>query len=209
MSALRADARTYCQLRFPSTPLALALPLVWTTSPGLWRLAVHRFCHNLDIRRREHGRTPLNFVLMLLAFALHRLIIVLTKVDTAPETIFEPGVYVSDRGNIVLGAVRVGAGARIHHRVTIGMRPPGSTCPTIGANVWIGPDCIVTGEISIGAGCTLLPGTVVSRDVPPGCLMQGNPARVVQRNYDNAALRATLRWRVEAKDIVTGQVLAS
>ena len=42
-AALRADSRMYCRLRFPRLPLALALPLVWLTSPGLLRLAVHRF----------------------------------------------------------------------------------------------------------------------------------------------------------------------
>ena len=79
----------------------------------------------------------------------------------------------------------------------------------IGENVWIGPDCIVTGEIKIGAGCTLLPGTVVSRDVPPGCLLTGNPARVLQRNFDNTALRSSLRWEIDAKDIVVERAMAS
>jgi serine acetyltransferase len=208
-AALRADSRMYCRLRFPRLPLALALPLVWLTSPGLLRLAVHRFCRWGALRRQAQGRTPLNFALLLLAFALHRIIIVLTKVDTSNETDIDGGVYISDRGNIVFGSRHTGSGTIVHHRVTIGMRPPGSECPEIGENVWIGPDCIVTGRISIGAGCTLLPGTVVSRDVPPGCLLEGNPARLVQRNFDNTALRSSLRWKVEAKDIVTERAMAS
>lgn len=209
MSALRADARAYCRLRFPGRRLELALPIVWMTSPGLWRLAVHRFCRWGALRRQAEGRTPLNFMLLLLAFPLQRLLIVLTKIDTSDETDIDGGVYLSDRGHIVFGSRHTGAGTMVHHEVTIGMRPPGSTCPEIGENVWIGPGCIVTGDIKIGAGCTLLPGTVVSRDLPPGCLVSGNPARIVQRNFDNSALRSTLRWDVDAKDITREQALAS
>ena len=208
-AALRADSRAYCRLRFPGRPVALVLPIVWLTSPGLWRLAVHRFCRWGALRRQAQGRTPLNFVLLLMAFALHRIIIVLTKVDTSNETDIDGGVYISDRGNIVFGSRHTGSGTIVHHLVTIGMRPPGSECPEIGENVWIGPGCIVTGDIKIGAGCTLLPGTVVSRDVPPGCLLQGNPARIVQRNFDNTALRASLRWEIDAKDIAAERAMAS
>lgn len=197
----------YCRLRFPRRPLALALPLVWLSSPGLWRLAVHRFCRWGALRRQTQGRTPLNYVLLLAAFALHRLIIVLTKVDTSNETDIEGGVYISDRGNIVFGSRHTGTGTLVHHEVTIGMRPPGSECPEIGENVWIGPGCIVTGEISIGAGCTLLPGAVVSRDVPPRCVLAGNPARVMRRDFDNAALRSTLRFDIGPDDIAPNDIV--
>ena len=76
-----------------------------------------------------------------------RLVIVATKVDTSNETDIDGGVYISDRGNIVFGSRHTGSGTIVHHEVTIGMRPPGSECPEIGENVWIGPGCIVTGEI--------------------------------------------------------------
>ncbi len=209
MSALRADARMYCRLRFAGRPVALVMPIVWLSSPGLWRLAVHRFCRWVALRRQAKGRTLVNFALLLLAFVLHRLIIIVTKVDTSNETDIDGGVYISDRGNIVFGSRHTGSGTIVHHRVTIGMRPPSSECPEIGENVWIGPECIVTGQISIGAGCTLLPGTVVSRNVPPGCLLQGNPARILRRDYDNTALRSTLRWDIDAKDIMSEQAMAS
>jgi hypothetical protein len=58
-AALRADSRAYCRLRFPGRPVALVLPIVWLTSPGLWRLAVHRFCRWGALRRQAQGRTPL------------------------------------------------------------------------------------------------------------------------------------------------------
>jgi serine O-acetyltransferase len=209
MSALRADARAYCRLRFPGRPVALALPIVWLTSPGLWRLAMHRFSRWAALRRQAQGRTPLNFVLLVLMFPLARLAIMVTKVDTSDASDVDGGVYLSDRGHIVFGTRHTGTGTIVHHEVTIGMRPPGSECPEIGENVWIGPGCIVTGEISIGAGCTLLPGSVVSRDVPPGCLVQGNPARIVQRNFDNTALRSTLRWDIDAKDVTGERAMAS
>jgi acetyltransferase-like isoleucine patch superfamily enzyme len=61
--------------------------------------------------------------------------------------------------------------------------------PEIGPNVWIGPDCIVYGAVTIGEGATLLPGTTLTKSIPAGVVMQGNPARLVLRNFDNTVLR--------------------
>ena len=33
-----------------------------------------------------------------------------------------------------------------------------------------------------GDGCIVSPGAVVMRDVPPGCVVVGNPARVVEKD---------------------------
>jgi acetyltransferase-like isoleucine patch superfamily enzyme len=62
--------------------------------------------------------------------------------------------------------------------------------PEIGRNVWIGSDCVVCGAITIGDGATLLPGTVLTKSIPAGVVMRGNPARLVLRNFDNSELRA-------------------
>lgn len=64
--------------------------------------------------------------------------------------------------------VSVGPGAVIAGHVTIGM---GSVVAT-GATV--------LPEITIGANAVVGGGAVVTRDVPPGCLVLGNPARVAR-----------------------------
>jgi Acetyltransferase (isoleucine patch superfamily) len=48
---------------------------------------------------------------------------------------------------------------------------------TIGADVWIGGGAIVLPGVTIGDGAIIGAGSVVTRDVPPGARVVGNPAR--------------------------------
>jgi maltose O-acetyltransferase len=48
-------------------------------------------------------------------------------------------------------------------------------------NVWIGSGAIVLPGVFIGRDSVVAAGSVVTRDVPPGCLVAGVPARLVRR----------------------------
>lgn len=50
----------------------------------------------------------------------------------------------------------------------------------IGDGVWIGGAAIVLPGVTIGDGCVIGAGAVVTRDLPPGSLAAGNPARVIR-----------------------------
>jgi maltose O-acetyltransferase len=52
---------------------------------------------------------------------------------------------------------------------------------TIGRNVWLGGGVIVCPGVTIGDDTVVGAGSVVVRDLPPGVLAVGNPARVVRR----------------------------
>lgn len=47
-------------------------------------------------------------------------------------------------------------------------------------DVWIGPNAAILKGVHIGAGAMIEPGSVVTRDVPAGARVLGNPARVVE-----------------------------
>ena len=49
---------------------------------------------------------------------------------------------------------------------------------SIGANVWIGGGAIILPGVRIGDDALVGAGAVVTRDVPPGATVVGNPARV-------------------------------
>ena len=51
---------------------------------------------------------------------------------------------------------------------------------TIGRDVWIGARAIVLDGVRVGDGAVIGAGAVVTRDVPPGCVVAGNPARVIR-----------------------------
>jgi acetyltransferase-like isoleucine patch superfamily enzyme len=47
--------------------------------------------------------------------------------------------------------------------------------------VWIGFDCCVLPGVHIGEGAVVAAKSVVTEDVPPHCLVAGNPAQVIRR----------------------------
>jgi maltose O-acetyltransferase len=55
---------------------------------------------------------------------------------------------------------------------------------TIGRDVWIGGGAILLAGITIGDGAIVGAGSVVTRDVPPGLTVVGNPARLIKRIAD-------------------------
>jgi serine O-acetyltransferase len=127
--------------------------------------------------------------------------VVFAKSDVLSSIVIEPGVYLGDRGHLIIGAQRIGAGTMIHHCVTIGMNLADKGKPTLGANVWIGPGSVIYGNITVGDGATVLPGTVLTKSIPAGAVVQGNPARVVRTAFDNARLRASAEWRIDAASL--------
>lgn len=51
----------------------------------------------------------------------------------------------------------------------------------LGANVWLGVDVTVVGNVSIGYGSIVGASSLVNKDIPPFSIATGNPAKVVKR----------------------------
>lgn len=52
---------------------------------------------------------------------------------------------------------------------------------TIGDSVWFGGDVTVCPGVTIGDGCVIGAGSVVTRDIPPHTVAVGTPARVIKK----------------------------
>jgi acetyltransferase-like isoleucine patch superfamily enzyme len=53
---------------------------------------------------------------------------------------------------------------------------------TIGKHVWIGIRVIILKGVTIGDGCVIAAGSVVTKDIPPHSLAAGVPAKVIRQN---------------------------
>ena len=60
---------------------------------------------------------------------------------------------------------------------------------TIGRHVWIGSNVSLLKGVSVGDGCVVASGSVLTRSYPAGCLIGGNPARI---------LRESIHWGKDA-----------
>lgn len=194
VEALREDARFTHRLRFPGRqPTWLTMARVLLGSRGLLLVAEHRL---EQAARRWSPRGPAGRAARNAAraatFVLGYLVSVVTKSDLRPDSDLEGGVCIAGGGHVFLGPRTIGRGTVIHAGVTIGWGVRHGGLPTIGPRVWIGPDCVIAGNITVGEGTTILPHTVLTKSIPAGALVQGNPARVIRRDFDNAALRASL-----------------
>lgn len=85
-------------------------------------------------------------------------------------------------GLVVHSSARIGERCVLRHGVTIGEKETAGAAgaPVIGDDVDIGASAIILGPISVGSGSVVGAGSVVVRDVPPGSVVVGNPARVIR-----------------------------
>lgn len=92
-----------------------------------------------------------------------------------------PGLFMWHGYGTVCHAVSIGADCEIGQLVTIGYSDRGGP-PTLGDRVRIGPCATVLGAITIGDGAIVGANSVVLRDVPPGLVVGGVPARPLRRS---------------------------
>lgn len=94
------------------------------------------------------------------------------------------GLTLPHQYNITIGVgAIVGEQCTIFHNVTIGQNH--GKYPIIGDHVTIYTGAVVIGEIMVNSGAIIGAGAVVTKDVPAGCTVVGNPARIIRRNVES------------------------
>ncbi len=65
----------------------------------------------------------------------------------------------------------------------------------IGNDVWIGHGAIVLSGITIGDGCIIGAGSVVTRDVEPYSVVAGNPAKLLRKRFSDGIISELLELK--------------
>src|SRR5204862_6089122 len=117
-----------------------------------------------------------------LAFYLQSRMSEMFQVDAHPATKIGRGVFIDHGTGIVLGETAViGDDVSMLHGVTLGGTGAerGDRHPKIGKGVLLGAGAKVLGNIKVGDYAKVASGSVVLKEVPPGCTAAGVPARLI------------------------------
>ena len=106
------------------------------------------------------------------------------------------GFYIGHGGPIVVSRyTKFGNNVNISQFTTIGTN--NDVGATIGSNVYIGPSVCIIGGVTIGDNVTIGAGSVVTRDIPDGATVAGNPARIL--NYNQHPEFIQNAWEVKGE----------
>lgn len=75
---------------------------------------------------------------------------------------------------------------------------------TIGNDVWIGANVVVTTGVNIGDGAIIAAGAVVTKDVPPYAIVGGVPAKIIKYRFDEPTIKELLElqwWDLEPEQL--------
>ena len=104
-----------------------------------------------------------------------------------PETQIGEGLYLGHWGLLAINPkVIIGKNCNIAQGVSIAQSNRGKFIgtPIIGDEVWIGPNAVIVGGITIGNNVLIAPNVYLAEDVPDNSLVIGNPCRIF--NIHNA-----------------------
>ncbi len=172
---IRSDYRRYLAIGGPS---ARGWGVVLLCQ-GLWATSVYRVSHAVS-----HGRLPgpIRRPLMAVLALVRKLCEVLTGISLPPECVIDEGLYIGHFGPVIVGPhVRIGANCNLSQCVTLGKvhQGPRAGEPVLGDRVYVGPNSVLIGGITLGNDAAVGAGAVVIDSVPDGGVADGNPARAV------------------------------
>ena len=98
---------------------------------------------------------------------------------SASQIIANTGIEIGEEALIGAGCLLCDSDM---HEVPLGSGKPIAMAPIkIGRRAFIGARCIILKGVTVGEGSVVGAGSVVTKDIPPGVIASGNPAKVVKQ----------------------------
>lgn len=145
---------------------------------GFWASVGYRLAHWVHQIKIPFIRQPLRICMML----VQKWIEIVTAIHLPPECHIAKGLYLGHFGpTVVHPRARIGENCNLSQGVTVGLVHRGERqgIPQIGDRVYIGPNAVVIGGITIGNDVAIGAGAVVTQSLPDRAVAVGNPARII------------------------------
>lgn len=140
------------------------------TYPGVHALWAHRLSNRFWVNGFK-----------MIARLIQEFARLITGVDIHPAATIGRRLFIDHATGVVIGETAVvGEDCLIFHGVTLGGQSMnrGKRHPTLGNEVMVGAGAKVLGDINIGDGAKIGANAVVVKDVPPGRIALGVPAKL-------------------------------
>lgn len=152
---------------------------------AVWAIIIYRF---LRWTIYECKVPILDKLLFIIGSILELIIQVTTGINIEAGSDIGPGLYIGHFGNIFIpGDVKIGKFCNLSHENTLGIAGRGINrgVPTIGDFVYIGAGAKIIGKISIGNNVAIGANAVVTKDMADNSVAVGVPAKVI--SYDSSS----------------------
>lgn len=154
----------------------------WLSTSEIWKKCVNPNLHFIYILRKNQQYRNTRFRKLLWRCVLRHYQIKY-GFQIYPETEIGEGLYLGHWGTLVINPkAKIGRNCNIAQGVTIGQQNRGKNegYPVIGDEVWIGPNAVVVGNISIGNNVLIGPNSYINFDIPSDSVVVGNPGKIYQ-----------------------------
>jgi serine O-acetyltransferase len=115
-------------------------------------------------------------------------------ISISPLTEIGSGFYIGHFGGIVINEKSViGKNCNISQGVTLGQANRGKNkgYPTLGDNIYIGPGAKIVGAVTIGNNVAIGANCVVTRDIPDNSVVVGIPGKVISQRGSTGYVERT------------------
>ncbi len=155
----------------------------WLSSAEIWKKCINPNLHYIYILRKcqQYRKKSLQGIFWRMVLRKHQ---IRYGFQIYPETQIGEGFYLGHWGSLVINPKsRIGKNCNIAQGVTIGQQNRGKNegFPQIGNEVWIGPNAVIVGNITIGNNVLIAPNAYVNFDVPDNSVVMGNPATIASK----------------------------
>ncbi|TKB07424.1 hypothetical protein [Desulforhopalus sp. IMCC35007] len=161
--------------------------IIWTLfiivfAYGFHTSSVYRYGRFID-QRLKYGRLSFLYPLANIFYSIGKLLTEkMYGIAINRNAVIAEGFYIGHFGGIELGSCQIGKNCNVHQQVKVG-----DGC-VLGDYVWVGAHAVLEDGLKVADHATIMVGARVSSPVGKHCLASGNPARIINKNYDNSRL---------------------